>query len=270
VDVAAEAAPVNVAAEAAPVDVAAETAREPAVADAAPEPVAAEAAMPDSATGPAPEPDAAPPEVTEDSLRLAEALLFASDRPVAPSRLAALLPEGLPAHVVLAALQARYAGRGVEVAEVAGGFAFRTAADLAPRLTKVVEAPRRLPRAAMEALAIIAYHQPCTRTEIEEIRGATLAQTTLEQLLELGLVQPRGRRETPGRPTLWGTTPRFLEQFGLKALTDLPKREELVSENAPQLPLHAPASAAPAPAPAGAPAAEEPGATPAEPPPAAA
>ena len=263
--VAAEAAPETVAAEAAPETVAVEVAREPAVADAAPEPVLAEAVEPVATT--APEPEAAPPEVTEDSLRLAEALLFASDRPLAPSRLAALLPEGLPAHLVLAALQARYAGRGVEVVEVAGGFAFRTAADLAPRLTKVVDAPRRLPRAAMEALAIIAYHQPCTRTEIEEIRGATLAQTTLEQLLELGLVQPRGRRETPGRPTLWGTTPRFLEQFGLKALTDLPKREELVSENAPQLPLQAPAAAGRA---QSAPATEESETASAGPPPAAA
>jgi len=200
--------------------------------------VQGQAAAEPAAASAAPGDDAAPPvPVTEEQLRLAEALLFASDRPVAPTRLGTLLGEGISPHAVLAALTARYAGRGVEVAEVAGGFAFRTAADLAPRLTKVVEVPRRLPRAAMEALAIIAYHQPCTRAEIEEIRGATLAQTTLEALLELGLVQPRGRRETPGRPTLWGTTPRFLEQFGLQALTDLPRREELVSENAPQLPL---------------------------------
>jgi len=200
-----------------------------------------EAEAPDPAPEPGPQ-EAAP--VTEDFVRLAEALLFASDRPVAPSRLGALLPpEGPTAHAVLAALAERYHGRGVEVVEVAGGFAFRTAADLAPRLTRVVEAPRRLPRAAMEALSIIAYHQPCTRAEIEEIRGATLAQSTLETLLEMGLVQPRGRRETPGRPTLWGTTPRFLEQFGLKALSDLPRREELVSEGAPQLPLQAPPAA---------------------------
>jgi len=184
--------------------------------------------------------------VTEEHLRLAEALLFATDRPVAPTRLGTLLGEGVSPHAVLAALTGRYAGRGVEVVEVAGGFAFRTAADLAPRLTRVVEAPRRLPRAAMEALAIIAYHQPCTRAEIEEIRGATLAQSTLEALLEMGLVQPRGRRETPGRPTLWGTTPKFLEQFGLQALTDLPRKEELVSEGSPQLPLQAAAPEAPA------------------------
>ena len=189
-------------------------------------------------------------EVTEEHLRLAEALLFATDRPVAPSRLALLLGEGPSPHAVLAALSERYAARGVQVVEVAGGFAFRTAPDLASRLTKVVDAPRRLPRAAMEALAIIAYHQPCTRTEIEEIRGASLAQSTLETLLEMGLVQPRGRRETPGRPTLWGTTSKFLEQFGLKALSDLPRKEELVSDVTPQLPLHArsepPAGQAPA------------------------
>ncbi len=102
-----------------------------------------------------------------------------------------------------------------------------------------MEVPRRLPRAAMETLAIIAYHQPVTRAEIEEIRGASLSQTTLESLLEMGLIAPRGRKEVPGRPSLWGTTPRFLEQFGLKTLSDLPRREELVNE--PALPLQPPA-----------------------------
>lgn len=184
------------------------------------------------------------PPITEDALRLAEALLFASDRAVAPSRLAALLPDDIDPHAVLVALGARYEGRGVTLVEVAGGFAFRTAPDLAARLTRVVETPRRLPRAAMEALSIIAYHQPVTRAEIEEIRGATLAQSTVESLLELGLIAPRGRRETPGRPTLWGTTPRFLEQFGLKTLSDLPRREELVAEM-PQLPFEPPAPPAP-------------------------
>ena len=96
----------------------------------------------------------------------------------------------------------------------------------------MVEVPKRLPRAAMEALAVIAWHQPVTRAEIEEIRGASLSQTTLESLLEHGLVAPRGQREVPGRPTLWGTTTRFLEQFGLKSLRDLPRREELVSADA--------------------------------------
>jgi segregation and condensation protein B len=100
-------------------------------------------------------------------------------------------------------------------------------------LRKIVELPRRLPRAAMETLSIVAYHQPCTRTEIEDIRGASLSQSTLDLLLENGLITPKGRRETPGRPTLWGTTPAFLSQFGLNDLRDLPKREELLVEPLP-------------------------------------
>jgi len=195
------------------------------------------------------------PALLAEAARLAEALIFASDRPVTPAMLAAVLPEEVPPALAVAALAEACEGRGVVLAEVAGGWAFRTAPDLAQRLTRVVQAPRRLPRAAMEALSVIAYHQPCTRGEIEEIRGAALAQTTLEALLELGLIAPRGRREVPGRPTLWATTPRFLEQFALTALSDLPRKEELVTaETAPALPL----------GPAGA-LAEEP---PAEPPPA--
>ena len=179
------------------------------------------------------------------ALRIAEAVIFAADRPVSPQTLATVLPEGVSATMACAALAEAYQGRGVELTEIGGGYAFRTAADLAPRLTKVVESPRRLPRAAMEALAILAYHQPCTRGDVEEIRGATLAQTTLEALLELGLVAPRGRREVPGRPTLWGTTPKFLEQFSLKSLADLPRKEELVTGDAPPLPgLNAPISTA--------------------------
>jgi segregation and condensation protein B len=179
------------------------------------------------------------------ALRIAEAVIFAADRPVSPQTLATVLPEGVSATMACAALAEAYQGRGVVLTEIGGGYAFRTATDLAPRLTKVVESPRRLPRAAMEALAIIAYHQPCTRGDVEEIRGATLAQTTLESLLELGLVAPRGRREVPGRPTLWGTTPKFLEQFSLKSLADLPRKEELVTGDAPPLPgLNAPISTA--------------------------
>jgi segregation and condensation protein B len=185
-------------------------------------------------------PDAA---TMAEALRIAEAVIFAADRPVSPQTLATVLPEGVSATMACAALAEAYQGRGVVLAEIGGGYAFRTAADLAPRLTKVVESPRRLPRAAMEALAIIAYHQPCTRGDVEEIRGATLAQTTMESLLELGLVAPRGRREVPGRPTLWGTTPKFLEQFSLKSLADLPRKEELVTGDAPPLPgLNAPVS----------------------------
>lgn len=175
------------------------------------------------------------PALMAQGLRLAEALIFASDRPLPPHKLQAVLPEGLEARSVLAQLAASCAGRPVELVEVAGGFAFRTAPDLAPALTRVVEVPRRLPRAAMETLAIIAYHQPVTRAEIEEIRGASLSQSTLESLLEMGLIGPRGRKEVPGRPSLWGTTPRFLEQFGLASLSDLPRREELVNEPGPVL-----------------------------------
>ncbi|MCX7685640.1 MAG: SMC-Scp complex subunit ScpB [Acetobacteraceae bacterium] len=193
-------------------------------------------------------PPAAP---SEQALRLAEALLFAAEKPVTRARLQEALPEGEDAARVLAALVERYAGRGVEIVEVAGGVAFRTAPDLAPMLTRVIETPRRLSRAALEALAVIAWHQPVTRPEIEEIRGAALAQTTLETLLEAGLVAPRGRKEVPGRPTLWGTTPKFLEQFGLRSLNDLPKREELLAERpAPLAPPAGEGAAGGAPAPA--------------------
>ena len=179
---------------------------------------------------PAPDDD---PALFAHALRIAEALVFASDRPIPPAKVQQAMPPGVDARAVLTALLATTAGRPVELVEVAGGYAFRTAADLAPALTRVVEVPRKLPRVAMETLAIIAYHQPVTRPEIEEIRGAALSQTTLEALLEHGLIAPRGRKEVPGRPSLWSTTPRFLEQFGLQGLGDLPRREELVSEPGP-------------------------------------
>lgn len=201
---------------------------------------AAEILTPDEEPGPPPAPaiDAAG---FEHALRVAEALIFASDRPVKPERLQMALPMGAHAPAVLTALQARCAGRPVELVEIAGGFVFRTALDLAPAITRVVEVPRRLPRVAMETLAIIAYHQPVTRPEIEEIRGATLSQATLDALLDMTLITSRGKKEVPGRPTLWGTTPRFLEQFGLKSLADLPRREELVANDA-ALPLTPPAA----------------------------
>jgi len=165
-----------------------------------------------------------------DALRLAEAFVFAAAGPVTPRQLAQLLPEGIEAEAVFSALRARYTGRGVELAEVAGGVQFRTAPDLAARLRKVINVPRKLPRAAMEVLAIVAYHQPVTRAEIEDIRGAALAQATLDALLEGGLIVPKGRKEVPGRPTLWATTPAFLVQFGLRDLRDLPRREDLLVE----------------------------------------
>lgn len=171
-------------------------------------------------------------EIPEDCLRVAEALIFASAEPVGPRGLARVLPEGVDPAAVVAALKERYAGRGVELVDAASGVMFRTALDLAPRLRKVIEVPRRLPRVAMETLAIIAYHQPVTRPEIEHIRGAALSQQTLDALLELDLVAPKGRRESPGRPTLWGTTPAFLAHFGLKDLRELPRREDLLLEAA--------------------------------------
>ena len=169
-----------------------------------------------------------PVEAASKLERLVEALIFASAEPVPIAAIARLLPESVDAEPVLATVQARYAGRGVELVEVGGGWQFRTAPDLAPALTKIVQQPRRLPRAAMETLAVIAYHQPTTRAEVEAIRGATLGQNTMDALLEAGLVEPKGRKEVPGRPTLWGTTPAFLQQFALKSLRDLPRREDLL------------------------------------------
>jgi segregation and condensation protein B len=168
-----------------------------------------------------------PPAVSAEHLRLAEALLFAAAEPVTQKALASLLPEGVAASAVIAALADSLAGRGIEVAGVAGGWQMRTAPDLAPLLRRRFEVPRRLSRAAVEALAIVAYHQPVTRAEIEDIRGVALSQGTLDALVEAGLVEPKGRRETPGRPATWGTTAQFLAHFGLASLKDLPKLDEL-------------------------------------------
>jgi len=174
----------------------------------------------------------APPlrEPDEAELRLAEALVFASVTPMTARALSQILPDDVDATAVIAALRLRYEGRGIELSEVGGGLQFRTAADLAPQLRKVVQVPRRLPRVALETLAIIAYHQPVTRPEIEDMRGASLAQQTLDALLENGLIVARGRKETPGRPTLWGTTPKFLEYFGLRDIRELPRRQDLLLE----------------------------------------
>jgi len=182
-------------------------------------------------------------EPDEDSLRLAEAMVFASATPVTARALSQVLAENVDADAVIVALRARYAGRGVELVSVAGGVQFRTVAELAPQLKKVVEVPRRLPRVAMETLAIVAYHQPVTRPEIEEIRGASLSQQTMDALLEADLIAPKGRKEAPGRPTLWATTPAFLVQFGLLDLRELPRREDLLVE--PVAPLTAAAEPVP-------------------------
>lgn len=162
------------------------------------------------------------PPVPPDVLRLAEAYVFASPQPVTAAMLRPLLPERLDPARVLAALRQQTAGRGMVLVEAGGGWAFRTAPDLAGPLAAVLAPARRLPRAAMEALAAIALHQPATRAEVEAVRGAALAQPTLDALLDAGLVAPCGRKEAPGRPVLWATTPRFLEAFGLRSLRDLP------------------------------------------------
>lgn len=162
------------------------------------------------------------------AIRIAEAAVFAASQPVTKRVLADLLPDETDIEAVMAALAGIYEERGVNLVLVGGGWQFRTAPDLSTLLKKVIEVPRRLPRVAMESLAIIAYHQPCTRTEVEEIRGASLSQNTLDVLLANGLIMPKGRRETPGRPALWGTTPAFLAHFGLNDLKEMPKREELL------------------------------------------
>jgi segregation and condensation protein B len=162
-----------------------------------------------------------------DELRLLEALLFAAAEPLDEKTLAARLPSGTDIGAALARLQAEYALRGVNLVRVAGKWAFRTANDLSWLLTKETVEPKKLSRAAIETLAIIAYHQPVTRAEIEEIRGVVASKGTLDVLLETGWVRPRGRRKTPGRPVTYGTNEAFLAHFGLEALGDLPGLEEL-------------------------------------------
>ncbi|WP_372006518.1 SMC-Scp complex subunit ScpB [Tistrella mobilis] len=159
--------------------------------------------------------------------RVIEAVLFASAEPLGRDRLAEYLPAGAPIDAVLDSLAADYAGRGVELVRRDDAWAFRTAPDLAPHLQARVVEPRRLGRAALEVLAIIAYHQPVTRAEIEEIRGVALARGTLDLLIETGFVRPRGRRQAVGRPLEWVTTPHFLDHFDLTSLADLPGLDEL-------------------------------------------
>ena len=162
-----------------------------------------------------------------EALRIAEAILFAAREPLSAQELAGRLPEGSDIGAVLADLVEQYAPRGVNVAQVAGKWAFRTAGDLSFILARDIVEPRKLSRAAMETLAIVAYHQPVTRAEIEEFRGVATSKGTLDTLLETGWIRLRGRRKAPGRPVTYGTTPHFLEHFGLNAVDDLPGLEEL-------------------------------------------
>jgi len=162
-----------------------------------------------------------------EELRLLEALLFASSEPLDLATLAKRMPADVNVKHALAQLQAEYAPRGVNLVRIANKWAFRTANDLAWLMTRESTETRRLSRAAIEVLAIIAYHQPITRSEIEEIRGVVTSKGTLDVLLETGWIKPRGRRKTPGRPLTFGTTESFLSQFGLEQLGDLPGLEEL-------------------------------------------
>jgi segregation and condensation protein B len=159
--------------------------------------------------------------------RMVEALLFAAAEPLSQEDLADRLPAGADVTAALAALARDYQGRGVKLARVGERWRFQTAADLAYFMTREREEPRRLSRAAQETLAIIAYHQPVTRAEIEAIRGVQSSAGTLDVLMELDLVKMRGRRRTPGRPVTWGTTDTFLSHYGLASLADLPGAAEM-------------------------------------------
>jgi segregation and condensation protein B len=178
---------------------------------------------------PAPMTDEHTPETAArpDELRLLEAMLFAASEPLDEATLSRPLPDGVDLKHLLALLRAEYAPRGVNLVRIGRKWTFRTAPDLAWLLTKETTETRKLSRAAIETLAIIAYHQPVTRAEIEEIRGVQTAAGTLDVLLKTGWIRPRGRRKAPGRPITYGTTEAFLSNFGLEEVGDLPGLEEL-------------------------------------------
>lgn len=168
------------------------------------------------------------PEEAAAHRRMIEALLFAATEPLTEAALAERLPAGADIAGGLAALAEDYAGRGVVLSQIAGKWRFVTATDLAHVLEAERVEPRRLSRAALETLAIVAYHQPCTRADIEDVRGVQVSKGSLDQLLEIGWVRLRGRRkDAPGRPVLYGTTQSFLEHFGLDSVADLPGMADL-------------------------------------------
>jgi segregation and condensation protein B len=167
------------------------------------------------------------PEPRAEELRILEALLFAADEPLDEKILAKRLPAGLDVRALLHQLQQEYAPRGVNLVHVGGKWTLRTASDLAWLLTHEAVVTKKLSRAAIETLAIVAYHQPVTRAEIEEIRGVTTSKGTLDVLLETGWIRLRGRRKAPGRPVTYGTSEAFLSHFGLEALDSLPGLDEL-------------------------------------------
>ena len=166
-------------------------------------------------------------DVDPQHLRLLEAMLFSSSELMTEQKLVERLPEGVELMPLLFTLRGLYADRGVNLIHAGKAWGFRTSPDLAPLLRREMHVERKLSRAAMETLAIIAYHQPVTRAEIEEIRGVQLSKGTLDVLFDQGWVRPKGRRRTPGRPVTWGTTDVFLDHFGLERLSDLPGIEEL-------------------------------------------
>src|SRR5690242_5939049 len=162
-----------------------------------------------------------------EHLRLLEALLFAAPVPLDEKTLAARLPEDVDVKAALRSLQTEYAQRGVNLQRIGNKWTFRTAPDLSWLLTKEAVVPKKLSRAAIETLSVIAYHQPVTRAEVEEIRGVVMSKGTFDVLMETGWIKPRGRRKVPGRPITYGTTEDFLSHFGLEQLGDLPGLEEL-------------------------------------------
>ncbi|MBE0580790.1 SMC-Scp complex subunit ScpB [Devosia sp.] len=166
-------------------------------------------------------------EVLERNLRVLEAILFASGEPLDANSLLAYVGEGANIGELLLTLQARYADRGVNLVRRGDKWAFRTAEDLGFLLRRDEQESRPLSRAALETLSIIAYHQPATRAEIEEVRGVATGKGTLDLLMEAGWIRMRGRRRTPGRPVTYGTTDAFLDHFGLESLSDLPGLDEL-------------------------------------------
>jgi segregation and condensation protein B len=173
------------------------------------------------------EPVSAEEALTGEAMRIAEAMLFAAAEPLEESEIARRMPEGIAVSEVLARLKQDYASRGVNLVRVGKKWLFRTASDLGWLLSVDSVEPKKLSKAALETLAIIAYHQPVTRAEIEDIRGVAISKGTLDVLLETGWVRLRGRRRTPGRPLTYGTSEAFLLHFGLEAIGDLPGLEEL-------------------------------------------
>ena len=162
-----------------------------------------------------------------DPMRLLEALLFAATAPLSEEDLRERMPDGADVPALLVELKDFYAHRGVHLVEAGSRWGFQTAPDLSGYLRVYVTRTRKLSRAAVETMAIIAYHQPITRAEIEEIRGVALSKGSLDQLFEAGWIHPKGRRETPGRPVTWATTDKFMTDFGLESLDALPGLEEL-------------------------------------------